>query len=607
MATSGNVTSNSAGASYPNPCNLYFEWWQTGRNVSENWTDIQFNLKAGGGANGYWTYYNNIQLNVDGQSFSAGCVQAYNGQVLISSSKRLYHDNAGNKSFSVSASAGIYTTATNVWLNGGWTLDSIARHAVLTKCSGNINDEGTPWVEFSNPSGASVNVWLEIIESNGTISEHIAERKNVKSRYTWSLTTAERDTLRGKLSTTTSKTLRYVVYDNVGGSENWSTKDYKLSIVNANPTFSSFTYKDTNTTSVGLTGSNQILIQGVSNLQVTIPSANKAVAKKKATMKNYTATISGLSKTANYSSSADVVIAGFGTNFTGGNQTLSVKATDSRGLSKAVSKTVQVLAYSNPEINATATRENNFENTTTLHVEGNYSPLLVGDTEKNTVQTVQYRYKQQSTTTWSDWVAMQSIANADGKYTVDDDTLDLNNNSAYDIQVQVVDKLRSVTASLAVAVGIPIFRIGSSDDFVYNNEQPLMPSHVGMILLTTGLATVAAVQKIYGGTWEVFGKGKTLVGVDPNDTDFKTVNKSGGTKTVTLTEAQIPSHSHGFTKPVLTYGTASDNSMATFTLYTKDGWRGSDIIGNSTTSIGKGQSHNNLQPYVTVYMYRRTK
>ena len=46
------------------------------------------------------------------------------------------------------------------------------------------------------------------------------------------------------------------------------------------------------------------------------------------------------------------------------------------------------------------------------------------------------------------------------------------------------------------------------------------------------------------GKWEVFGKGKTLVGVDPNDTDFKTVNKSGGTKTVTLTVNQIPAHNH---------------------------------------------------------------
>ncbi|MDO4271921.1 MAG: DUF859 family phage minor structural protein, partial [Candidatus Saccharibacteria bacterium] len=400
MASSGNFTSNSAGASYPNPCNLYFEWWVSNWSQADNWHDVSFNLKAGGGKEGYWTYYNNITLNVDGQTWTAGRTKAYHGQVLISGTKRLYHDNAGNRSFGANASAGIYTTATNVWGNGSWNLDSIARHASLTNCSGNINDDGTPWVEFYNPANASISVWLEIIESNGTISEHIAQRNNVGSRYTWSLSAAERNTLRSKLSTTTSKTLRYVVYDNVGGVENWSTRDAKLSIVSANPTFTTFKYEDTNTKSTGLTGNNQILIQGVSALKVLVPVANKATAKKQASIRNYTATISGMSKSANYSADKDVSITGFGSNFTSGNQVLSVKATDSRGLSATASKTVQVLAYSKPVINASAVRANNFENETTLHIEGAYARLTVNKTDKNTISSVKYRYKKQSTSTW---------------------------------------------------------------------------------------------------------------------------------------------------------------------------------------------------------------
>lgn len=603
MATSGNATSNAAGSYYPSPNNLYFEWWQTGRSVADNWTDIQFNLKAGGGANGYWTNYSNIQLNVDGQSFSAGKTQAYNGQVLISGSKRLYHDNAGNRSFSASASAGIYTSTTNAWLSGNWTLDSIARYCTI-KSAPNFNDEQNPKITFNNPSGAfGVKCKIEAGGNTQLITRTCA---NNATECTFNLSSTERDKLRALCPNSTSLSVRFSVCSMSGNTEaSASYLDRTMSITNGTPTFSSFTYKDTNSTSVGLTGSDQILVQGVSSLQVTIPVANKATAKKKATMKNYTATISGLSKTANYSSSADVVITGFGTNFTGGNQTLSVKATDSRGLSKTVSKTVQVLAYSNPEVNATATRENNFENTTTLHVEGNYSPLTISNAEKNTVQTVQYRYKKQSTSTWGDWIAMQNITNSKGKYTADDDTLNLDNNSAWDIQVQVIDKLRSVTVSLAVSVGVPIFRIGSSDNFVYNNEQPLMPSHVGMILLTTGLATVAAVQKIYGGTWEVFGKGKTLVGVDPNDNDFKTVNKSGGTKTVTLTQAQLPKHKHAYPgggdfvgvdgSGGQKFGFANGN-------YYSLTWK----TGGSTAEIGSGQAHNNLQPYIVVYMYRRT-
>ena len=44
--------------------------------------------------------------------------------------------------------------------------------------------------------------------------------------------------------------------------------------------------------------------------------------------------------------------------------------------------------------------------------------------------------------------------------------------------------------------------------------------------------------------WERFAKGRTLVGVDENDTDFATVGKTIGAKTHTLTLAQAPSHWH---------------------------------------------------------------
>ena len=61
-----------------------------------------------------------------------------------------------------------------------------------------------------------------------------------------------------------------------------------------------------------------------------------------------------------------------------------------------------------------------------------------------------------------------------------------------------------------------------------------------------------------GTTWELFGSGKTLVGVDTDDTDFNTVEKAGGAKTVnlnhshstgnhTLLISEIPSHNHGMT------------------------------------------------------------
>ena len=56
-----------------------------------------------------------------------------------------------------------------------------------------------------------------------------------------------------------------------------------MTIVNGNPTFSTYTYKDTNSKVTNLLGSDQLLVKGLSNLQITILATNKMITKKKAT------------------------------------------------------------------------------------------------------------------------------------------------------------------------------------------------------------------------------------------------------------------------------------------------------------------------------------
>ena len=46
------------------------------------------------------------------------------------------------------------------------------------------------------------------------------------------------------------------------------------------------------------------------------------------------------------------------------------------------------------------------------------------------------------------------------------------------------------------------------------------------------------------GTWTAFGTGRTIVGVDSSDTDFDAVRETGGSKTHTLTIAELPAHTH---------------------------------------------------------------
>lgn len=104
----------------------------------------------------------------------------------------------------------------------------------------------------------------------------------------------------------------------------------------------------------------------------------------------------------------------------------------------------------------------------------------------------------------------------------------------------------------------------------------------------------------FGGTWVSWGAGKVPVGVDANDTDFATVEKTGGEKTHTLTVSEMPSHKH--TVEAIGSGT-TQQELTAFNVGTTSGidsYAGTDFTGG-------GQAHNNLQPYITCYMWKRTE
>jgi hypothetical protein len=99
---------------------------------------------------------------------------------------------------------------------------------------------------------------------------------------------------------------------------------------------------------------------------------------------------------------------------------------------------------------------------------------------------------------------------------------------------------------------------------------------------------------LFGGTWAAFGAGRCLVGVDVGQTEFATVEKTGGAKTHTLTSTEMPVHTHtmAFNSPSSGTGNGFDDANGTGT--------------KTTGSTGGGAAHNNLQPYITVYFFKRT-
>ncbi len=100
------------------------------------------------------------------------------------------------------------------------------------------------------------------------------------------------------------------------------------------------------------------------------------------------------------------------------------------------------------------------------------------------------------------------------------------------------------------------------------------------------------------GTWESFGAGRVPVGLNSSDTDFDTAEETGGAKTHTLTTAEMPSHTH--TADLRGNGQDENNAIASASDNTDPGM---DMTTNAT---GGGGAHNNMQPYIVVYMWKRT-
>lgn len=108
-----------------------------------------------------------------------------------------------------------------------------------------------------------------------------------------------------------------------------------------------------------------------------------------------------------------------------------------------------------------------------------------------------------------------------------------------------------------------------------------------------------------GGTWESFGAGRVLMGVgtgtDVNNTSqtFSSAEATGGEYTHKLTTQEMPKHKHfnGYK--------FRDGSGSSWGYRVTSGAKEGNTDGTSDGETGGGQAHNNLQPYITVYFWKR--
>lgn len=381
------------------------------------------------------------------------------------------------------------------------------------------------------------------------------------------------------------------------------------------PTLSSISVVEEHATAKGLNLGATTFIQIISNIKATI---NGAAGTYGSTIKSTLIEIEGkdISSSSNPASFTNL-------NFNG---TVKLKATvtDSRGRKSAVKElSINLLEYFAPVISIHAYRTREYPDKIQVLRTWKIAPLLVNEVQRNKA-VLKFRVAPLNSSTFVDdagtadatWTAQSSLTNSPANlsktyatnksWVVEGVLSDIFTSSLPSIAKSTVSTETAIHAydkDGRFGVGkIPELGPAGSLDAagdIYSKGKALRDIFypIGAIYQSTVNTDPSS---FIGGTWERFGNGRVLVGVDEADSDFSTPNRTGGAKTHTLTIAEIPSHTHGQVV------TANNTGSAIRRDYDSDGSSGVYPQGVTTQPTGGGESHNNLQPYITVYMWLRT-
>ena len=495
MATSGRMQGNSLTIGGQGSQYYFIDWNRNGNyNIGGNYSPISWAA--------YFHYTNadaqldNGNANLSGSRWSnGGRVKNYAGTFttrnhkVASGSFNLGHNSAGAQNISVSGGIDVYQTGRSSGSNS-WSLPTIPRNASITGGSSSINDTQNPTLNWSNPAGSAMSILqVGLYNSAGTIAAFpYTNVSKTGSSYTINLSEPQRDVIRGWAANSKSIVVRMYLRNEIGGVDQRPYRNLTVNIINGEPTFSDFDYKDTNPNTIAVTGSDQVLIQNKSTLQATVAVADRAIANKQATMKTYGFTIGGYSASSNWSNTNDVVHNVGVVSDVFGLQNLSVKALDSRGNSTSVTKPIEILPYTSPGFygGMMIKYANDFDVSDGIDVElfnnnalGSVSPLTFGGTDINSVSELTFDVaKGGGAYTGSPVSIAFTQAPGTGEITVDAGILATaiqtkmnglvsDNTVRWSVLFKIVDKLETQYFTSTIDVGRPFFRIGADGRLYY--------------------------------------------------------------------------------------------------------------------------------------------
>lgn len=261
------------------------------------------------------------------------------------------------------------------------------------------------------------------------------------------------------------------------GTVSSKTATVQTTAENSAPTFSSFTYADTNVTATVVTGNDQVLIQGISSLRVI---ANDATAKNGATISSY----SVVAGSATASSTTTTITLGEVTNT--GTVPVIVTAIDSRGYTTSITVNITVIAYEGINIrNYSMRRINEVEDATQVIISGDITPVEIDEENKNNLNYLYYRYRKTSDDDYTPYYDLTSSTKRDdnGFSFESDEWLSLDADYSYYVEFLVTDKLTSDSVTITIPQGTPLLAFRRKMVGVNKREPEAALDVVGSVMM----------------------------------------------------------------------------------------------------------------------------
>lgn len=610
MASSGSITTNEKEGR-----SITLSWTLSSQSIEKNTSTIAWTLKGSGSSGGgSWVMSGAFKAVINGNTVysSDTRIQLKKDQVIASGSTTIAHNADGTKSFSLSCQAGVYTYAVSVTASGTHTLNTIPRASSVSAT--NVNMGSATKIAISRASSSFTHtLTYKFGSSTGTIVS-----KTTSTSVSWTPAISLANQIPKAVSGSCT-----ITCDTYSGSTKVGSKTCTLTLTvpaTVKPTI----------TSLGVTK-----VDGAvpTDWGIYVQSKSKATLTINGAAGSYGSTISSYSISGGgFSSTESSFTTGFLT--TSGTITFTAKVTDSRGrVSDAKTVSISVVAYAAPSFTDYLSQRaisNGTANDDGTYIRSIISYLYSTCENKNTVTRATY-YKKSSASTWTN--ANKSFSSG-AAFVFGGGAI--STESSYDVKYTITDAFTTVTiydtvSTAAVLMdfkaggkGIAIGKVAEKDNTVEIANNWELEIHgkklidyiypIGSIYMSVNATSPAT---LFGGSWTQL-KDRFLVG-----TGTYANGATGGEATHALTRAEQPSvvgqlqfRQIGTGNIVDLYGTSSTTPF-TYTPGGGNKWANQGTIQSNTTSTnknamikfdngGKGTAHNNLPPYLAVYMWKRT-